>query len=230
MKIGVFGDSFADKGSREIWWNYLQIYHGHEVTCHGAAGSSILYSTNLIEQTIKEYDFVIWCLSCPGRFSLKSELTNKWTHVPQHGLHKDKEARIYKSNPDLYKKLQVLDDFKKYIYNLDDDILVGKAIVHHMLSKYSNLMIIPCFLWPLNDYNFNLWDLSYKELEKFFPNKTGAEIFAEYQDRRQGHLSKDNNIRLAELVNANINPGIFQTAYHNFKIPLDSLDQILEKI
>ena len=59
MKIGVFGDSFADKNAEKIWWQFLQNY-GHEVTCFGESGSSIVWSAKQIINAKNDFNFIIW--------------------------------------------------------------------------------------------------------------------------------------------------------------------------
>ena len=46
MKIGVFGDSYADKTQDEllIWWGILKQTTGHDVECFGESASSIMFS------------------------------------------------------------------------------------------------------------------------------------------------------------------------------------------
>ena len=50
MKSGVFGDSFAAQDQKNIWWQYLQTKHGHQVDSFGSAGSSMLYSAILTKK------------------------------------------------------------------------------------------------------------------------------------------------------------------------------------
>ena len=57
MKIGVFGDSFAEKNAKKIWWQFLQNY-GHEVTCFGEGGSSIVWSAKQIIDAKNDFDFM----------------------------------------------------------------------------------------------------------------------------------------------------------------------------
>ena len=44
MKIGVFGDSFADsKTPKDIWWKYLANDYQHNVECFGEFGSGLVF-------------------------------------------------------------------------------------------------------------------------------------------------------------------------------------------
>ena len=49
MKIGVFGDSFADAKLTDCWFNLLASDHGHTVKSFGLGGTSIMYSAKLVD-------------------------------------------------------------------------------------------------------------------------------------------------------------------------------------
>lgn len=215
MKIGVFGDSFADSSFPDrIWWQCLK-KHGHSVQSFGTSGSSILYSAGLIENSILNFDFVIWCLTCPGRISFKvneSDQGNFFHYHPQLFTH---DLNSLPSN--VKKKILVCNDYIKYIYSDQDDVLISKCIVERFLNAYKNLMIVPCFRAPM-DANFNLFKLSMFEIENLFPTLSYENVLRTHFDNRPGHLTFENNDILAELINQNLQPGIFQTAYSNFVV------------
>ena len=51
MKIGVFGDSYADKNAgNDVWFNRLFLDYSHDVTSFGEMGSSIMFSATLIQE------------------------------------------------------------------------------------------------------------------------------------------------------------------------------------
>lgn len=228
MKIGVFGDSYCDKVRVNepvpvIWYNFLQKNYGHTVECFGEWGSSILFSAKLIEKYASNYDLVIWCVTTPGRFSFPDPSSDRSYHVTTAW----DECRT--TDPDLVKKHQVCLDYLKYVFDWETENLIGKSVVFRLQSQFSNLMIIPCFPPPL-DAKFNLYTLCEQEARFYFPGKQLHEIYKDYRDTRPGHLTLKNHEILANLVNDNLKPGIFQTSYDNFVQPTLPLDQIFKKL
>lgn len=225
MKIGVFGDSFAERNSSpKIWWQCLKRNHNHQVESFGAGGSSILYSAKLIEKNYHNYDFIIWCFACQGRISFEiSKEENNYFHYSLGNKRLLNDVSL-----EIQKKIQICNEYTKYFYDGDDDMLVSNALANYFLSKYKNLMIIPCFRYPLN-LDFNLYILSSKEIQSLFPGQTYETILQKYNDTRPGHLSAENSAILADIVNRQLQPGIFQTDYSNFKTPVGVIEDFFSK-
>lgn len=211
MNIGVFGDSYAEKNSNEsIWFNVLKNKHGHQVESFGESGSSINFSAELIDRLADNYELVIWCLTTPGRFSFKVDniqhhVTTAWD-------------RYRGTNLEISKKHQVCIDYLKYIFEWDEENFVGRSVVSYITAQHNNVMIIPCFPPPLRA-KFNLYTLCEQEAQYYFPGKTIPEIYQNYQDLRPGHISDNNQEILAQLINDNLVPGVFQTDYNKFVKP-----------
>lgn len=244
MKIGVFGDSFCNKvrlnsPTPVVWYNFLQADYGHDIDCFGEPGSSILFSAKLIEQHAANYDLVIWCLTTPGRFSfpdpskdISYHITTAWTECTTNDF-------------DLAKKHEVCIDYLKYVFDWDTENFVGQAIVTYLQSKFSNIMIIPCFPPPLGA-TFNLYEVSQRETNfyfppakvyknpilnaisspgVYFPGKQLHTAYTDYHDGRVCHLTLENQTILGRLVNENLKPGVFQTSYDHFVDPTTPFDQ-----
>lgn len=221
MKIAVFGDSFAAKVSPpEIWWRLLQNYE-HDVTCFGESGSSLMFSAELVNQHAQDYELVIWCTTTPGRFSIK--VNQKYIHFYQPVQSSDLEVRLVS---------QAVEDYRRYLFDWTRENLAGKAIIAYLQSKFSNIMIIPSFPPPVYTYpdpiGFNLYTLSEREASYYFPGKTLPDIYQHYDDLRPAHLTPINNAKLAEQVNQNLKPGLFQSTYESFAQPIDSLETVFE--
>lgn len=78
MKIGIFGDSFADNSGHLTpggpgWSNMIKDEYA-DVNCHALSGSSMWYSRNLFLDHYKNYDVII--------FSFTSN--NRWPNLPKH--------------------------------------------------------------------------------------------------------------------------------------------------
>lgn len=221
MKIGVFGDSFCNKvrvDSRPpvIWYNFLNTEYGHTVDCFGEAGSSIVFSAQLIEQHAADYDLVIWCVTTPGRFSFPGSY-----HVTTA------TDQCTTTDIDLANKHQACVDYLKYVFDWPTENLIGKSMVSYIQAQFPNIMILPCFPAPLES-NFNLYNLSQQEIDHYFPGKEFGDIFKNYYDIRVGHLTLENQKILAQLINNNLTPGIFQTSYDLFPTPTQPLEEIFK--
>lgn len=217
MKIGVFGDSFADPGtcqSRSIaWWRYLQDKHGHVVNCHGQPGSSIAYSASLILANYQAYDVNIWCLTSPNRFSVKMH-TGEYFHSAMFVSH---EGKILPGRlPDELKDIsEACKNYYKYLSDWQTDNLIGRSVAHYIQQQVSNLIIIPCFRTPL-EANFNLYQVSGLEMDCVLPGQSPTHILRMYDDTRSCHLTNANNELLADMLHADLAPRIFTASYQDF--------------
>ena len=210
MKIGVFGDSFADKNCHDIWWKYLEDY-GHTVTCFGEAGSSILFSAKLILEHANNFDLCIWAITNPPRFSLKDDKGNNFHFTGTE--HK----KVLKSDVELIEKIKSADMYFKNLFDWEEADLVGTSLYHYLSTK-TNLLALPCFYSPLR-VNFNLYEVCEREAQYFFPNKDIVGIYKNYADTRDGHLCPNNQKILSRLINENLKPGIFEARYDDFEPP-----------
>jgi hypothetical protein len=221
MKLGVFGDSFCERKAdhADIWFNFLRSNHGHQVDCFGEGGSSILFSAQLIEQKAKDYDLIVWALTTPGRFSFTVPGETYSYHV------NSAFTPVHTNNPDLKLKHQACTDYLKYVFDWEQENFISRAIVKYIIDQHKNVMIVPCFPPPMNA-EFNLYTMSEKEAQFYFPNLTIPEIYQEYHDLRLGHIGRDNQVVLADLVNKNLGPGLFQASYDEFVNPTQPVSQM----
>ena len=139
-----------------------------------------------------------------------------------------REASWRHTNSVTYKKIQIVSMYFKHLFDIKQEVFVGHTLAQQALATHSNLMIVPCFDLPLGAYQFNLSGLSHYELQNFFPDGTTG-IFEKYTELRSGHLSDENNHVLADLINQNLKPGIFQADYLQFKSPTVPLETLLAK-
>jgi hypothetical protein len=222
MKIGVFGDSFADKNwSDRIWWQQLKTVYHHQVECFGECASSILFSAKKIEEFGKNFDLVIWAITSPNRISFNHN--NQYHHL-------NSVAHCYEGNDSYVKKqFSAAHEFLTYLHDWDSETLVGKSLVSYFQQTIKNILIVPCFPPPLSSH-FNLYNLCEWETKFYFPNYSIPEIYKKYQDLRPGHLTENTHRTLARLINDNLAPGIFQTDYNNFSPPTEKFNQCFKKI
>jgi len=213
MKVGIFGDSYCDKNSiidQPSWFEILESY-GHKVKSYGEGGSSVLYSASLLDKHAEEFDFLIWGVTNPPRLSITIDHDPYVLHFTSTDSYNAEEF----DNIETRTKVNAACNYYKHLLDVNEQNLVASALINYMMSKYPNLMIIPCFYDPLK-LDFNLFDLCSKEINYYFPNMDHSEFYQTYTDMRRCHLSKENNKILADLVAKNLQPGIFQTNYKNF--------------
>ena len=209
MKIGVFGDSFADKNAEKIWWQFLQNY-GHEVTCFGESGSSIVWSAKQILNAKNDFDFIIWCVTSPNRITVwqRANFTEKYVHVQG-------TDQKFHSDPEIQKKIDATEKFIQIAMDEPDREFVAKCVVEHVKTQVPDMLLIPCFAMPLFDSvenaGFNLFELFEKETKCFPPSK--------YFDVREGHLRESTHAVLAEEISKSLHAGIFSTDYVRFLTP-----------
>ena len=229
MRIGVFGDSFAEKKwERKIWWQLLKNM-GHDVTSYGEGGSSIMFSALALEAHASKYDLNIWVVSSPARISFKRDYDDTYIHaIITRGA---ADLTDYDLTSRERKKLEIAKEWITYLMEMDQEILAGESLAQWMMIKHKNLKLIPGVEDPLSAIKFNLRDLSNWELSHYFSDDGVRKFYDRYIDRRAAHLIDENNRILAELINQNLNPGtIFQTEYSNFMIPTVPFGQIGEPI
>ena len=224
MRIGVFGDSYADKSQKEslIWWGIIKQTTDHDIVCFGESASSIMFSAKKILENYHKYDLVIWCLTQSGRQTI---------HWNDEILHFTPGAN-FKNHPSesiREKWLTYIDYWHGGLLDWENEKIIGKALVHYVSELCKNVMIIPCFRDPL-ECDFNLFELSQQEAEFCFGPEEAAVFYSKYQDLRPGHLSITNQRVLAEEIKTKLTPGIFQTDYSKFLDPEPLPNQMFKKL
>lgn len=228
MRIGVFGDSFADKTGHLIWWKFLENF-GHQVTCFGEAGSSIVWSARQILDTANDFDFVVWCVTVTNRITVwhRANFTDKCVHVTGQGGKFDPD-------PAIQQKIDVTEKFIQVALDGPDREFVGKCVIEYVKTKVPNMLLIPSFATPLYDSvdmaGFNLFDLFIKETDHFFPDVPYSKVQSQYHDKRHGHFCESTQRVLAEEIARSLYPGIFTCDYAKFPTPTESRDRLFSRL
>lgn len=227
MKIGVFGDSFATKNYKSIWWEYLSDY-GHTIKSFGESGSSIIFSAKKILENHQDYDFIIWCVTSPNRITVwhRADYTEISVHVTgrRHVNHK---------NPIIQHKIDVTKQYLLHAHDGPDGDFAGRCVIEYVRNMVSNILIIPCFGAPIyndDDSEFTLYGLCKKETQYYFPHQEISEIYDKFIDIRSGHFTESTHQVLAEKISVSLRPGIFTCGYEEFPVPTTPIDQAFEKI
>jgi hypothetical protein len=221
MKIGVFGDSFANKYAHEIWWRYLSDF-GHDVTSFGEPGSSINFSAGEFWTHGRDFDFVIWCVTSSNRVSFYHD--RQAQHVTNAF---ESEAK----DPVLHHLTSIAKQYLTEVYEPHGHEVVNHLAVKGALNQYNNLLIIPCFDMPvyfMSSCPFNLYKLSTIEAQFYFPGKELYDIYQHYQDLRPGHFTIATHKILAQKIWQAIDnrKKIFSAEYSEFVVPSEPLSKV----
>jgi hypothetical protein len=76
VRIGIYGDSFADTTENDsqifAWFNLLPEYLPNCTTeSYGLGGTSVYFSYNEFLRTYKNFDYVIFLVTTPNRYTKK---------------------------------------------------------------------------------------------------------------------------------------------------------------
>jgi len=223
MKIGVFGDSFADKTAENSCWKELKNY-GHQVEIFGEGGSSLGFSADLVLNFYKNYDFIIWCATSVSRISFwyNDQIYHNTGHVKPVET-KDKILNQYRC---------IIHDYISKAFDWHHQEILAHGMLHYALSQIPNLMIVPCFNTPvyfMKEPGFNLYSISEMEIQHYLPGKDMSYAMIHYQDLRGGHITKTNQQILADIIAKNLEPGIFVAKLSDFVVPKEPFDMVLKK-
>lgn len=209
MKIGVFGDSYADRHAAPgtIWWSLLQQNHGHDVECFGENASSLLYSAKKILEHHRLYDLVIWCTTQPGRLSLD------YGHVSFHFQISQSDHKRDGNN--IQAMFEIWKKYMTTVVDWQDEKLQSKAVIEMVQNHCPNVLIVPGFQDPL-DADFNLFSVFQREVEMLYGGNFSDDFYKDYVDARIGHLSQESHEILANELATCLRPGIFQMDLDRF--------------
>jgi hypothetical protein len=215
MKIGVFGDSFADEKVYEklpgkSWVEYLRSDHDHNVTSYGKIGTSIYYSYDLFLGWNHHYDKVIFVCTDLGRITLPHYIETKqdydWVrHIPNVNTaesHLDPDRLKYHTLDSVAATKAAIEYFK-YLYDPGKEQTIQNLILNDILARRPDTIIMYLHKeqspWQHKDM-VGLIDISAKELRAHGYEDVPMEL-----DKRKCHISEANNKRLAEKVNGWLN-------------------------
>ena len=155
MKIGIFGDSFADpvndvrKNAPYAWYNILanKLPNVTTLGLHGVGASSLFFSYQKFLKLYTEYDLIICCVTGATRYPKPLTLSDGQL---RHYCGVGAVANAYK-----YLGKNITSDDKRtlehlsgyFIMNVDEYHWVASdLIMNHMSSLHPNIVFYPCFL------------------------------------------------------------------------------------
>ena len=232
MKIGIFGDSFAE-GSKDYsqqnprsiiaWPDFLR--EEFEIYNHAKTASSLFYSINSYKQSYTLYDKKIFIVTYPGRFELpndvferidieKDKFTNNITSVDQ----KIKKYQQLNLN-EIAKLFQAAKDYYIYLYNKELQEYIHELMINdikNLAYHDNNTLIIPA---KSNDPN-----TFFMEQVLYFENKHWDLDDESYNkqdciDKRVCHMTVKNNFIFYQKIKEWIDTGTFNVSIDDFEKP-----------
>ena len=171
MKIGIYGDSFADPGSGEYthsWVNYLvklieqDTKQSIQVDNYARGGSSLYFSYKNLLETGKKYDLVIFLATEPHRYPNPVTIMDRpiyITSIPHiENIENTQAGKLPKDTLELFRNLRGWFLVPNFEFNEDMSDLMMNEIekLHH------NIIIYPCFINSFKEERFKRYKLDSK--------------------------------------------------------------------
>ena len=234
MKIGIFGDSFAegseyydysrqDLNSIVAWPDFLR--EEYEIYNHAKSSSSLFYSINSYKQSYRLYDKKIFIVTYPGRFELPRDIYETCNieqdkfinNIPSLDL-KIKKYQQLNLN-EIVKTFQAAKDYYRYLYDVDLQSYIHELMINDIKTlEYhdNNTLIIPV---KSNDPN-----TFFMEQVLYFENKHWGLDDESYNklnfvDKRVCHMTIKNNFIFYQKIKEWIDTGTFNVSIDDFEKP-----------
>ena len=232
MKIGIFGDSFADdynlwpshfEGVGPSWIEYIRD-QDIEVDNFSFGGSGLYYSYEKFISNFQKYDKIIFLVTTPGRISLEhNEEYGHWYSLTQ--VQKElKTCFEYNKNV----RLNAVYSYFKYIKNNNFDNLVQDMLIERISKTHNSMLMIPSFdhsriqeLMPfvkISEFEASFWNLT-----DVLPNNENL------HDARKCHMCEENNLMVGEEIFNWIKTDKFNLDPKKFKTPTREFEHYFRK-
>jgi hypothetical protein len=148
VRIGIYGDSFADPTENDsqifAWFNLLPEYLPNCTTeSYGLGGTSVYFSYNEFLRTYKNFDYVIFLVTTPNRYTKKvCNVDGRNTY-----FHSLQQVESYlKNNPNSNSR-NILENLISWFIMSDDQYIedMNELMIKDILSKKEEILLFPCF-------------------------------------------------------------------------------------
>jgi hypothetical protein len=201
MKIGIYGDSYADPTQMNPTpsWPAL-LASKYDVTNHAVAGSNLYYSLTQLLKHSNSYDKNILVVTQPRRIMIPEHYTVSEPRkrfiagigTVEHMI-KDTENESF--------MIKFYEAAKQYFILLQDskyEDYIHRLMITDLIKRVPNLIVIPGFAQsgvPLNIHS--IYEIYAKETTAW--NET-TESVRQYRDIRNCHMTAENNSIFASKV------------------------------
>ena len=192
MKIGIFGDSFAHSrmdNPTPGWPDILA--KKYNVENSSQPGSSLYYSVDLFLRKQTMFDKIIFIATDVGRLTL-STLNMRKKFIPNH--HNAVALKeVFKNDTIFLKTLDAAIGYFEYIQNVNYDKLVHNLMLEEVKRVRPDAIVLEAFGSPNFDSIFQI-QLKEEIAWNYSP------IVSSFNDRRNCHMTVENNAIFAEKV------------------------------
>ena len=233
MKIGIFGDSFAQSiiwpgdVHRRVGKSWSEILsEKYDVTNFGLGGSSTYYSYKKFVKQQSKFDKVIFISSQPGRITLDDECALKCDFLGDLGRHQItsyddalRQLNIVKNtkqDPIDIIKLNTAMNYYLYLENRQEQLTINRLYEDAVLSLRPDCLMAPAFVQRESD-KIPLHDISVMEIAHWGDSVT--ELLKTHREIRRSHMTEGNNLILAGLVDTWIRTSVFNISLDMFVAP-----------
>ena len=232
MKIGIFGDSFADdynlwpshfEGVGPSWIDYIRDQN-IEVDNYAYGGSGLYYSYEKFISSFEKYDRIIFLVTTPGRITVARDGEyGHWFNINQ--VEKELEVCF-----DYEKKIRLnaVYNYFKYIKNDQFDNLVHDLLIDHISKKHDTILMLPSLessrinnqipLSAISKFEADFWNLS-----EVIPHS--RDLF----DARKCHMCEENNLMIGKEIFNWIETDKFSLDSKKFKTPTREFEYYFRK-
>lgn len=209
MKIGVFGDSFAQENSACLdtnWHTLLAKKLNAEVNSYGKNGTSIYYTYQEFKKYNQMYDLNVVLVTDPHRYIKLVPMSTGAVHIPYFNA----IEKFYRGKAVTPRDHKTLDDLTGWYVSGDDEYneTVSDLMIDSMERMHSNTIFFPCdfdSLTPdrLNKYNMGMGRYLRSCVEEA-TRKFKLDLYAaggmENSNVISGHLTPEYNAFFADVL------------------------------
>jgi hypothetical protein len=233
MKIGIFGDSFADdrtlwvehfKDVGPSWIDYLRDQN-IEIDNYAFGGSGLYFSYEKFISNFQKYDKIIFLVTSPGRISLPDK-DGKYSHWYGPAMVEKDLATCFDYNKKV--RLNAVRDYFMYVKNDKFDNLVHDLLIENISKKHDSMLMIPSFIYSrirssMPFIKISEFEAAFWNLKDVLPHSLGL------QDARKCHMCEENNLMVGEEVFNWVKTDKFNLDPKKFNIPTREFDYYFRK-
>jgi hypothetical protein len=225
MKIGIFGDSYASEqfDSAIAWSHLLRTQYHYNIHNYAWSATCLFWSYQRLIKNIDNFDTIVFVATQSGRL-----------YWPDAGPASDSLHQIsgvytiqhvIKNNPSMdLNRLAIFRAAEQYHLNLRNDqfdIFVHNQIIKEIIrlckKREKKLIMIPAFdvtIAGSSAFQCSLYDVSLKELTTQFGPQHQGYVWEKHT--RANHMSAENNIVFAGIVDRLLRDEVFSISLDNF--------------
>lgn len=207
MKIGIFGDSFADgyQFNDSLTWIGI-LSKKFNITNYALGGTSLFWSIDLLRRFHLDYDLIIFVTTGPGRIKIDDSivpnglLDNHKQHIAGLAnlsqLRESNKASTGSSKAFWDNAYNAAFSYFKYIHHIEKENFIHQLMVKELFNIRPDIITITGI--KVEPYESCLKDVYEMENSAWDIDMKG--INEKYVDKRNCHMTAKNNEILATMI------------------------------